>query len=395
VRELLRRQLREIDADPALRAYGVALCVCHLLAWLNWERTALPKLLSPGVTPVCWPFFEGCAELSKRSPEFWQWALYGYAGLSLLSGFWFWRARTKWALAAFVLLFGAHLLLLFQDFRLRLNQHTMLMCVGLAFLLAPSKRLSLRALVVSFYVFAGLLKLDQEWLSGAALGGHLPLFVPAALLPAACWYVVLLELVFVWGLFQPNKYPFWLALGQLALFHLSSFAVVGFFYPLLMAGLLSIFVLDRRFEPAPATPPRLLHAALVVVPFGLLQLLPLGMPGDSAVTGQGRFLALHMFDAKLSCRASVTLHSAGRPAQEGLIKAKLPGRIACDPLVYFHLARSVCQKQQGRNGFEDLDLKLVSKRQTGPVITVVDQKHFCTEPVHYSAWLPNAWIHGE
>jgi hypothetical protein len=389
-----RRRVDEIVEDPALRAYGVALCVGHLLAFAFWQQTSLPRMLSTG-TRVCWPFFDDCADLGRQSEGFWQIVLVAYAGVSMLSALFLRGPRARLGVAGVAMLFVLHLAILFQDFRLRLNQHTMLMWVALAFLVAPHKRVSLKVLLLAFYFFAGILKLDAEWLSGAALGGHRPWLVPKALLPAACWYVVLLELVLIFGLFSRRKWLFFSTLLQLGLFHLTSFPIVGFFYPLLMLALLSIFVLDRYF-PAPAVSQRAwLSAAWLVVPFGLLQLLPLAMPGDSALTGQGRFLALHMFDAKLSCRATLTLHHSARPPQAHEIKAKLPGRIACDPLVYFHMARGVCKSRAGREGFEDLDLKLVSKRQTGPLVTVVDQPSFCSKPVSYSALLPNPWIRGE
>jgi len=388
-----RRQVGEISEDPALRAYGVALCVGHLLAFVFWQQTSLPRMLSTG-TPVCWPFFEGCAELTRQGSGFWQVVLLVYAAVAGSSALLLGSKRVRWGVVSVAVVFVLHLSLLFQDYRLRLNQHAMLMWVGLAFLVAPSKRLSSKALIVAFYFFAGVLKLDAEWLSGAALGGHRPWLVPTALLPAACWYVVLLELVLIFGVFSRKKWLFLATLAQLILFHLTSFPIVGFFYPLLMLALLSIFVLDRRY-PAPAAAPRAwLSAAWIVAPFAVLQLLPLAMPGDSALTGQGRFLALHMFDAKLSCRATMTLHRAGQAPETHQIKAKLPGRIACDPLVYFHMARGVCKSRTGHDGFEDLDLKLVSKRQTGPLVTVVDQPNFCSKPVGYSALTPNAWIHG-
>lgn len=395
VSQFWQRRAREIAEDPALRAYGIALCVGHLWAALFWARLPLAEVLGPSATPVCWPMFEGCAEWSRHDAGFWRTVLLGYAVLAAATGSLLGGSRPRLGLASFGALFVVHLSVMVQDFRLRLNQHTMLMWVGLAFLLAPNKRFTLRALVLAFYVFAGLLKLDQEWLSGAALGGHRPLLVPESLVPMACWYVVLLELVLVWGVFSPKKWLFSVTLAQLGLFHLTSFSIVGFFYPLLMVALLSIFVLDRRFPPRASELRRWL-AATVLLPFGLLQLLPLAMPGDSALTGQGRFLALHMFDAKLGCTATATLHFEGAPDQHVRLRGKLPGRIACDPLVYFHLARGLCRDPSRLDpGFHDLDLQLVSQRRTGPLVTVVDQKAFCSEPVHYSALWPNPWIHGD
>ena len=54
-------------------------------------------------------------------------------------------------------------------------------------------------MVVLFYFWAGLLKFNSEWLSGAALYKK-PWLLPTGALPLACAYVLALETVFSWGL---------------------------------------------------------------------------------------------------------------------------------------------------------------------------------------------------
>ena len=75
----------------------------------------------------------------------------------------------------------------------------MALFLALAFLLLPAKRDSTRVMLVLFYVWAGLLKLSPDWLSGLALPQP-PRGVPADWVPLACKVVVGLELVVVWGL---------------------------------------------------------------------------------------------------------------------------------------------------------------------------------------------------
>jgi hypothetical protein len=103
-----RRQTDEIVEDPALRVYSVALCICHLLAFAFWQQTSLPRVLSTG-TPVCWPFFESCGELTRQSYGFWQLALMLYAIVATLSTLLLRGARARWGVAGVVILFVLHL----------------------------------------------------------------------------------------------------------------------------------------------------------------------------------------------------------------------------------------------------------------------------------------------
>src|SRR5262249_27107548 len=145
------------------------------------------------------------------------------------AAFAFGRVRAGWSLylAATAIQVGV----LVQDYRLRLNQQYMAVWVAAVFLFVPDRRRVLQYLIVAFYVAAGLLKLNADWLSGAALLGSRPLFVPPAFVPAACAYVVVLELVVALGLLARRDWVFWTAYAQILAFHLASWAVVDFFYP--------------------------------------------------------------------------------------------------------------------------------------------------------------------
>ena len=68
-------------------------------------------------------------------------------------------------------------------------------------------------------------------------------------------------------------------------------------------------------------------------------------------------------------------------------------RIACDPVLYFNLARNECRRTGRKPGVVDLDLHLKSRRTTDPELRdVVDIRNFCSSGVTYDMWRPNDWI---
>src|SRR5262249_9347762 len=163
--------------------------------------------------------------------------------------------------------------------------------------------LFIKIIIVQFYFWAGFLKLNQDWLSGASL--YHPLWlIPSSLLPAALRYGIVLELVLAWGLLARDRRIFWPVWAQLVAFHLISAPIVGFFYPILMAFFLAYFA-AARFD-APLAGPRRAGIAILAV-FVALQFLPRLLSRDPALTGEGRTFALHMFDGRIECRGGLLL----------------------------------------------------------------------------------------
>lgn len=397
--------VRRWVADPALLAYGVALGLTHALFavyWLFSKRA--PAILDPMSDAVCWPFWEGCGSARFLGPAAVSTILAGYGALGLASAALFavsFRTRSRSAADASRAASGGGALLalasilcalvIVQDFRLRANPASMLAWSVVAFFAWP-RRDALRFLVVAFYVSAGTLKLNREWMTGSALYGRL--WLPDAWVSAACVYVVALELVIVWALLSERRWWFWAAYAQFALFHLQSFAVVGFLYPLLAFALTSILPVARRY-PAQALPPtgtsrRDLIPAVV---FGVLQLAPLAFPGDSALTGEGRLFALHMFDAKAICETEATFIMENERKKVTVPPVTDEPRIKCDPIVLMNQARWLCERQRADPAFRDLDLVLRSRRTSSPKMsTIVDAHGVCTKPLEYDLLRHNDWI---
>jgi hypothetical protein len=196
----MRRQADEIAADPALRAYGAALALLHVLAAYWIRQNGKLGFLVPGAEAICWPLLPDCEWLRVLPREGLELAtgLWAAGGLVVAAAF-LYRRSARSAYAGLLLLTLFELALLALDFRLRRNQHSMALWVTGAFLLVPGKRNALRLLICLFYFWAGTLKLNWEWLSGAGLYQPVWLFTGKWLV-AACAYVIVLELVIVWGL---------------------------------------------------------------------------------------------------------------------------------------------------------------------------------------------------
>ena len=402
-----RRNVEEIRADWVLRVYGSLLAFVHVLTFVHWYRGGvLRRILAVSVVPICWPFFEECYRFRVLGPSEIDVLLWGYLTLAIAAFLLFMRRWTSGAAYfGLITLELVKIAVIVQDYRLRLNQHYMAFFVALAFLLFPAKRRVLQYLVILFYFWAGTLKLNREWLSGAALYRQEFLWLPQWLVPAACAYVVVLETTLVFGLLARRAWIFWATLAQLALFHAMSWSIVGFFYPILMFTLLAIFPLSRLWSVEAERPSfarierglelKSTYALLSV--FSVLQLVPYAFPGDPAITGEGRLFALHMFDARVACEAHLTLHDTqGGTRLVQIVTDRGPVRSRCDPIMHFNVARAFCREGAASGGWTDLDLVLQSRRATELALRPVIQiERFCAANPTYDIWRPNPWIRRE
>ena len=398
-------QLREIRDDPALRLYGCALALTHALTMLSWRQADAIGLVARGTESICWPLVSGCEGLRVLTVEQLTWLLRGYfaAGIAVAGLFCIRRFATA-ASAGLAALTLFKLLFLALDFRLRLNQHYMILWISVVFLFVPSKRDALRVLLVLFYVWASTLKFNADWVSGAALPTR-TWIIPAQLTVAACVYLIVLELGVSWGLLAANRWVFWGALLQLLVFHAVSWQQVGFYFPTVMFLLLTIFPLARLLPGAEASPgPSLLSRLLrfrvrpavygVMLAFSLMQLPPMLIPGDAAITGEGRPYALHMVDAGVVCRGRAMVYRADGSTVPVPLSGATVARIACDPIVVAGRARNICRGTSRLvAGAVELDLSLISRRRSATEEkSIVDLPAFCSRNIRYNPFGKNWWI---
>jgi hypothetical protein len=347
----------------------------------------------------------GCEDVRPHlSPALVTCAVILYAALGMAAAALFLGRRALQALVCFVAASALGAVIYALDYRLRLNQTYMASWVVVALLVAPRPKQTIQVLVALFYFWAGTLKLNHEWLSGAALYER-PALVPQALLPAACVYVVVLELGLVWGLFSKRPRVRWAVYAQLLLFHAASWTTVGYFYPLLMLGLTSVYPLVWTGAPEDAVTLASLQrdprqrrqrgsCALVTGVFSAMQMVPWFFPGDTAITGEGRLFALHMFDARVECVGGAVLKSpSGEARSVALINDHLETRLRCDPIVLRDTAERLCRLVSNRPDVARVDVSIDARRSTDasfqPLVHVDD---FCRADVGYAWWRHNAWI---
>ncbi|MCB9543927.1 MAG: hypothetical protein H6703_15980 [Myxococcales bacterium] len=394
----MRGLFDEIAGDRALRGYGIALAAVQCVVALHWligGRAA--EVLAQD--PLCWPFATGCLGGRGWLAAHLDAVLYGLLAGSALAGAAFARRGTvAWGCLLLVGLKLVELGVMLGDYRFRANQHYMALFALVAFVALPGRRDVLRLVVGAFYFGAGLLKLDMEWVSGAALYKPLWFFTTPGWVQAACVYVIVLELVVVWGLFARRRWVFWGALLQFGVFHVFSWPVVGAFYPLVMFGLLAVFPLCRRWPAAEPGARSLLvrfwtgraapagYGAVGV--FAALQCLPVLIPGDEAVTGEGRLAALHMFDARVVCQSQALVHDGWRAPRVVRLDGAWSHRIGCDPWVVLSRARAVCAQAAGVR----VDLRHYAGRASDGLRVVAAVDDVCQRMPEYDAFGRNDWI---
>jgi len=401
-------RIDELRADRALTLFGAALALANAITFVQWKfYNGVPLMVGRGRDSLCWPFWTSCHAYALPVGVV-NAGLWLYLLLALIAAGCFLARRVSAGYWLLLLVNAMRIFVLLQDYRLRANHHHMLNWMVLTWLFLPDTRALLRHVLVMIYFWAGALKLDPDWLSGATLYRQDRLWFPPALVPAACVYVVVLEMGMIWGLYSRRGWIYWAVFAQLVLFHYTSWPVVGFWYPALMFCLLSILAL-ARLRPEP--PRRLamvrawrpaLTAALAAV-FAVLQLIPRAFPGDTAITGEGRLFALHMFDAVLVCDATLTYHlSDGRERIDVRRETtQLPHRSRCDPAIYYAIARNACAHLAAAEATPpggapiDLDLRLRTRRTSAAEYTqVLDVHQFCAAPPSYALWHHNDWIAG-
>jgi hypothetical protein len=380
----------EIRSSTALRWYGAALTATHLFTLLYFARNDYLARTITSRDAVCWPFLPGCDDWRGHSVTVVHASMLGYGLIAVVTAVWFVRrAHVGKALLGLAVLDLVKAVWVLHDYRLMGNYHYMPFIMSSVFVLVPDSKHVCRYLVVAFYISAGVLKLNAEWLSGAALIA--PTWLTGRWLELGCGAVVVLELVVSLGLLARGKLR-WCAFAAFAGFHLYSWHVVGFFYPMVMFALLAIFplvwFLERRDEPLAE---RLVRrragwpSYTVLGVYAAAQLAPLAFPGDTAITGEGRIFAINMMDARVACD-----HFAVARTDEGWrevsdLRPKVGVRIKCDPIRYVSLAREACVKHG------DVSSYLVAKRATDEHYQrVFGVENACS--MRFSIWSHNDWI---
>lgn len=217
----LGRQIREIQGSDVLIYYGAFLCAALVINAVEWIRIGAAFR-----EPIHWPIVS-FAEALHPYAALLTWAMLLSAAVGVIVFALLKRADWGYGLLAAALAFK--LSLFFQDYGYMGNYHLMQHWLVLAYLVWPRKTLALPLLIVVFYFFAGTLKFNDEWLTGATLLRLPPL--PMAVLTPLLYLVIPLEIAVVWFFLIGPPWARWGTLGLYVFFHVFSYWVVGYYYP--------------------------------------------------------------------------------------------------------------------------------------------------------------------
>ena len=372
----LKNQIEEIKNTPGLCLFGAFLSVSHIYAITLWNKNSffVSRLSQLNSEVICFPFFPNCDLYAVFSDSQLQNFLYFYLGLSLVTLFCFLQKKlTTYAFALLFVLFIFKISIHLSNYNFMGNYHYMANIIYFSFLFVPNKKAIIKYLIVGFYFAAGLLKLNIEWLSGAAMIS--PPYIMGDLLVASLFYVVILELLFSFGLLSANKYIRWFSLAQFTAFHIFSWHIVGFFYPMMMFTFLSIFLIDEyqyyrknltpidhldlfiKLKEKPST-------YLIIIIFSLMQIFPFMFTNDPSKSGALRLSSLNMFDAKVHCKLLIVAHKKGQVVHLATSRRRKGVRIQCDPVVYLNQVNQLCRKNKQTPEFDRLSISISSRRST-------------------------------
>lgn len=288
--------------------------------------------------PICWTFVPGCRALIPFYQNFGMAIFIGYALISAVSLIFFANRKVAVGYSFFVLAIVIKFAIQIYDYRFMGNYHYMVNIVSLLFLFATNKSHLIRLFIVLFYIGAGVIKFNADWLSGEAL--MRPSWISGKLLEFALAYVIFMEL-FISQLLLSKKWRDW-ALAAIVMFHIFSYPVVLWFYPVTMLLLLTIFILDRQdFSLAAVFKRR--DSLIFVTVFAICQIYPMVFVKDPAITGEGRLLSLNMLDARATCVTYLETENLPGRLSFGEVNLRLGRRLLCDPLVYIESLKNMCE----------------------------------------------------
>jgi hypothetical protein len=392
VKTYIRNQIQEINQSRVLGVYGIFLVFIHIGTAFFWNHS-FAEFLQGDKILSCWPFFLQCNEFRNLVMPILGGTLgFLYLAIAVAAVILFFHHQILWAYWFLVALNIIKFVFQLQSFELMGNYHYMPYVISLVYLFLPNKKVMIPYFIVSFYLAAGSLKLNLEWLSGAATFAS-P-FLQGKALEMSLAAVIYLEMVIVLLLLARQRYLTFFALLCLVVFHLASIYWVGLFYPFVMFNLLAIFILKWFSPEKEFRSHQTWLGYLALTLFWFAQISMMVFPGDPAVSGQGRTIALNMFDARTVCTDWTFAEYDQKWIELNVEDPRAALRTRCDPASYWSRLIYLCKElKSGDRSFKDIHFYLSSKRFTDSKFTThLRIDHFCTKTPAYSSLFPNSWI---
>lgn len=376
-----KKNLYEIQNDTTLKITGCFLAFAHTITAYDWITNHVEKVYSTNyIRTACYPFFQNCWKVEFFDLINFKYVLFVYLILSFLTGFFFITSKIKLAYILSIALLLIKFVMVFSRYNVMGNYHTMHFLACICYLFFSQKRVVYVYIICIFYFCAGLLKFNQEWMSGAALVGPPPYFGPF-LLVASLAYVIILETALIWGLLSKYKAIRFVTLLQLFIFHLYSYFIVGYFYPSIMICLLSMiwvpYIITDNFKFNYHFFSLNKMNMFFIFALIFLNILPKIQYDDPALDGKRRFLRFNMLDARTECNQILLLKTPHTVQNLSIAKTLRALRVHCDPVSYQAYIDRICSELEKD---QVLQVFMESKRTTNTKYTPIwDTKNACMD----------------
>ena len=396
----IQSQIQEISFYKSLRWYGFFLSLVHVVTFFFWHHNSfINQYLTKNANTLCWPQVPFCEFLRFLSPSGVQALLYIYLSMALLAAFFFLNKKTiVYAYWLFLFVNVIKFYMFFSDYHVMGNHHYMPFVVSFVYLFIRQKLFFIPLVIACFYFFAAILKVSNlDWLTGMAFVQNVqfPLFFNEEIKMILCFYVVCLEMIGSWLLILKTRWKMAVYI-QFILFHLMSYFIVGYFYPVIMLLLISLFLLIVLFNERYVTVwsfRKIFPGALFIFLVIAGNLLSVFIPGDAGLTGEGRLWGVNMYDAHTECDSQIFLKFKKNNTLFLSGYESYTLRVKCDPYIGFNTVKKVCAFYKNKPEFIDLDWSVYSKlRSDLEYKRIVDEKNACGKNLQYFSWRKNHWI---
>lgn len=349
----------ELKQSKSLRWFALGLVLIHFLTAIFWQKQGIVDLIANEASRLCWPFFTSCRSTFILSISQSAILFSIYIGLCFLTIYQYRRnSRHFWySLLALEL---CKLGIQWLNYSTMGNYHFMPHILTFIFLFFPHRKLWAEIWIASFYLGAALLKINSEWLSGSSLSWRVP-FENSQLLPYLALVGLLIEInAPIFLLAKSRKIVRQLALAALISFHVVSYYWVGFFYPLVMLCVLTIFI-PFEFEENFYSKFQIRRQILLVIIWMLFfgnQIIRVFDYKESATDSYKRLASLNMFDASTYCSGFFLISEPGLTVQIPFPNQDLSVRVRCDKIIFDNYLDKLCHTHRHVKAF--LSVKLFS-----------------------------------
>ncbi len=333
---------------------------------------------------TCWPHFQSCGDLYLGPTGIGL----GFISTFLFSLLGFYFLLCKRFLKAHLCLLILFLIKFFfsfiYSFSLVATYDHYHMFFVFIFLFLPHKQFFLKATITFCYLLAATIKMDEGWLLAYTFGQDpiIPFFSTLGFDLTLLTFIIFLSyLSLPWILFSNKKIRYYI-LSYFLFYHTYTIFMVGYHYNLLMVPVL--FVLfgpwykhqDIQIDRKSAAGWLFLFVLLA------LQFVPILIPGNQKLTGEGVRYALYMFDARRDCVSRVS-----SPSFEGDIDLydRSRGFRSCYTYREWFFVKQVYCKQG-----EKVKWKYYQSINGGPYYKLVDTENTCS--LKYKPFVHNEWI---